>query len=131
MDALKKNRSINFKIYEKELLCEIIKDYSIILSASKDVKTRLKKDNAWVEVKDKFNSDENVTARSIDSLKTCYTNLVQRAKADDAEHSREIRKTGGGPSPPTLSAIATIIKETAPQVFHSISGVPDDDEIGE
>lgn len=123
-----KKRTSNFSAYEKQFICELAKDFPIVLNTSKDAKTKKLKDTAWNQLYEQFKSDQNVQIRTLDSIRVCYMNLVQRAKTDDASHKREVRQTGGGPAPPQVDATTSLIKETAPQLFESIRDIPDDDD---
>lgn len=120
-------RKSNFSKYEKGLLSDIVKNYAIIGSCSKDSKTKKKKENSWIEIHCKFNSDSNVTKRNVEELKCCFKYMTQRAKTQDAIFKRKIRKTGGGGNTITLSHISSNIREMMPQRFDSLN-VPDNDK---
>lgn len=119
-------RKVNFSDYEKTLLLDLAKDKSIISSSAKDAKTKLKKESAWKVVEKDFNKDENVKNRTVTELKTCFLNIIQRAKQSDSKFKQEVRKTGGGAPSSPLSPHSEIIREMLPQVFHPLNCNDDD-----
>jgi hypothetical protein len=96
------------------------------VSKQKDVTTLLKKEKAWLEVSDKYNSAANISKRDVSALKTCLLNLQAKAKKEASARKVECRKTGGGPAPPEMSATTSAVIDLMPQVFHSLE-VDDDD----
>jgi hypothetical protein len=120
----------NFTSFEKNFLVELVKENPLILSKQKDSSTNHQKDKAWLSILTKFNSDENVIKRDLDSLKACLANLQAKAKKEDAAVKSSMKKTGGGPSSSVhLSSTSATLVELMPQVFNSLS-VLDCDEPG-
>ncbi len=69
MAEMKRERTKNFKEFEKQLLVEITKEHEVVLSKQKDAGTTAKKEKAWKAIAEKFNSNESVTRRDVDGLK--------------------------------------------------------------
>ena len=111
---------------EKLLLATLAKKHPVIFSATKDAKTKKLKDLAWGAIEGDFHLDVNVRHRTLDSLKSCMHNLIQKAKKDDAKYRQRLRQTGGGGPPEPLDDVSRSIKEAMPQIFAPLD-VDDDD----
>ena len=74
-------RKPNFTLYEKTLLVELATDYPIVCSPKKDLQTQRKKEIAWRDIHIAFNQQDSVRKREVLELRTCFTNLSQRARS--------------------------------------------------
>ena len=94
-------------------------------------KQKIKKKKHGKKVTNQFNCDEKVTKRESANLRTCYFNLVQRAKDEHAKFKSSLRKTGGGVNKRVLSETTEAIIGATPTTFQSVKGVHDDDSESE
>ena len=76
---------------------ELIGNNTLIYSKKKDSKTNALKDEAWTSVLSFFYSDDKVSKRDKNSLKSLHLNLINKAKIDTAKRNKSILKAGGGP----------------------------------
>nr|XP_034330483.1 uncharacterized protein LOC105330658 [Crassostrea gigas] len=74
-------------------------DFKGVGSKKKSVSRR----EGWDDVCGVLNSQYPTAEREIEEVKKKYFNLKQRAKEKIDSIKRSIRKTGGGPAPPTLT----------------------------
>ncbi|GFO35953.1 upf0439 protein c9orf30-like [Plakobranchus ocellatus] len=65
-----KMRGKNYTAYEKELLLEILKRYTIIEDKGNDNSINNKKQEAWDRVTTEYNSHENIAKRKKANLKS-------------------------------------------------------------
>lgn len=127
-EATEAKRVKNFSDYETNLLAEISKSRTSIISKAKDSKTLKEKDDHWKAITGEFNSDPNVTKRGTEVLKIKFQNMVARAKKEECKRKVELYKTGGGTNTSgDISNTSASIIEMMPGNFASIDGVQDDD----
>ena len=74
-------RKPNFTIYEKRMLVELATTHAIVCSPKKDLDTQRKKEIAWQDIHTRFNENEAVRKREVLELRTCFTNISQRARS--------------------------------------------------
>ncbi|XP_035457834.1 myb/SANT-like DNA-binding domain-containing protein 3 [Spodoptera frugiperda] len=127
----RRKRVANFTADEKILLAQLVKKRPIVESKITDGKSVAKKQVAWEQITQEFNSNANVHKRETITLKRAWDNMkAVTRKARAAERGNLIR-TGGGPQPPPLSpqhgAIISIVEEAAPAVITEIKNTFDID----
>nr|XP_034319454.1 uncharacterized protein LOC117687287 [Crassostrea gigas] len=78
---------------------DLFGDFKGVGSKKKSVSRR----EGWDDVCSVLNSQYPTAKREIEEVKKKYFNLKQRAKEKIDSIKRSIRKTGGGPAPPSLT----------------------------
>lgn len=110
------------------LLNDLVNQNDIINNACHDTETSKKKDKAWREVEEKFNSSPVVSVkRDVDKLKKAWINLKQKAKEFNAKRKQDIRATGGGPSTITGDNVMEKILATVGPTIAPFSNTNDSD----
>lgn len=113
---------------EKSILVGLVNKYKQILEYKKtDVASINKKAETWIELAKQFNSNHGVTSRDPKQLKKCWGNMKQKWKEQRAEEKREVFKTGGGPSPPPMDSVSTLVGAVASHMATRIPNAYDSD----
>jgi hypothetical protein len=127
--ANRAGRTVNFSMYEKELIAELTKKYSAILLKSKDAKVIRQKEEQWQMLVKEYNSDKLVTVmRDAASIRMCLKNLTTRAKKEHAQTKKSLFRTGGGPPCPEPSATTSALVGLLQTTMEPLN-VPDSDQV--
>ena len=90
----------------------------------------IKKNEAWRKIAEEFSSQKPLPRRSADQLKTFWSNSKRLAKKEVAKERRETFKTGGGPSPPSITDVTSKIVSLIPQQTEPLEFDCDSDQQG-
>jgi hypothetical protein len=120
-------RAANFTMFEKELLSELLKKYTAILTKNKDSHSVRQKEEQWKKLVDEFNADSQVTKREPDSIRVCLKNLTSKAKKEHALKKKDMFQTGGGSTSCELSGPSNVLVGLMPETFQPLH-VPDSDD---
>lgn len=98
--SVKRSRSSNYSLEEKNLLMMLVNKYKIIIENKKtDAVTNSEKEKAWGKIAEEFNSVSPGNAyRDQNSLKKMFLNMKTAIRKEVADEKIELFKTGGGPS---------------------------------
>lgn len=101
-ECVKKKRSPNYTIREKEVLLSIVSNFKNIIENKKtDAVSVTEKNRAWFSMTQKFNAmSPNNVFRPTESLKKYYDNLKEDLRKRAGEERKSLYKTGGGPPTP-------------------------------
>jgi len=125
---VKRERSTNFSLYERELLVELVTPRSAFIDAKGNTASIIKrKAKIWAEIKTKFNKDEKCTFRTDKQLQNAWKTLKAKAKQSAGKFKRDSRKTGGWPPPESIDDLTSKVIDVIPGDFQTIDNVNEDD----
>lgn len=76
-------RSANFTHHEKQVLLSLMQEYRhIVEDRHTDGVTVREKNSAWITLTNKYNAENDVSARSVKQLRQCWKNLKSRSRVD-------------------------------------------------
>ena len=76
-------RSANFTHHEKQVLLSLMQEYRhIVEDRHTDGVTVREKNSAWIDLTNKYNAENDVSARSVKQLRQCWKNLKSRSRVD-------------------------------------------------
>ncbi|KAK4880093.1 hypothetical protein RN001_008239 [Aquatica leii] len=117
MEKVKRNRAPNWEQTEKNLFRELMKDeVTVIENKNTDTNTNKAKVNAWSNVLNRFN-ELNSRERSLNELKQQWRVLKGETKKCISTYQHELKKTGGGPKPPSPNQEILEIVDMIPNEF--------------
>ncbi|XP_029660585.1 uncharacterized protein LOC115234001, partial [Formica exsecta] len=111
VQSANKKRLPNFSNLEKIKLIELIEQEKNIIENKKTDNVSTKdKENCWINITKKFNSDCISGHRDMSCLKNCWDNLKKKTRKHYAEIRSELFKTGGGKMNIIEDPIAEMVK---------------------
>ncbi|XP_033119575.1 uncharacterized protein LOC117118947 [Anneissia japonica] len=116
-------RKANFSPLERSLLIHLANQYPIVVSSCKDMKTQKSKDEAWKCIETLFNTEEDVCNRTSQELRTCFQNLTQKARKQDALEWQElqmIKMEASSASPSSTPSVTDTMRAFIPHMFESV-----------
>ncbi|XP_071958588.1 uncharacterized protein [Antedon mediterranea] len=116
-------RKANFSPLERSLLIHLANQHPIVVSSCKDMKTQKSKDEAWQNIENLFNNEEDVCIRTAQELRTCFQNLTQKARKQDALDWQElqmIKMEASSASPSSTPSVTDTMRAFIPHIFESV-----------
>ncbi|CAD0245923.1 unnamed protein product [Spodoptera exigua] len=128
MDKVKRDRSANFSLHEREILVSLVQKYHAVLeNKQSDASTWKMKEAAWESIQNEFNARSGGIFRSTKTLKVKYEGLKRTVRKKSAACRSELYRTGGGKNtaPPLdnveeqIKAMITLSADGLESIFDS------------
>ncbi|XP_072941335.1 uncharacterized protein [Epargyreus clarus] len=133
MDKVKRDRSANFSLPERDILVSLVQKYQTVLENKKsDASTWKMKEAAWESIQNEFNARSGGTFRSTKTLKVKYEGLKRTVRKKSAAIRSELYRTGGGSNKaPSLDNVEEQIKSMITLSTDGMKSVYDCDVISQ
>ncbi|XP_072945312.1 uncharacterized protein [Epargyreus clarus] len=133
MDKVKRDRSANFSLPERDILVSLVQKYQTVLENKKsDASTWKMKEAAWESIQNEFNARSGGTFRSTKTLKVKYEGLKRTVRKKSAAIRLELYRTGGGSNKaPSLDNVEEQIKSMITLSTDGMKSVYDCDVISQ
>lgn len=128
MDKVKRDRSANFSLHERDILVSLVQKYHAVLeNKQSDASTWKMKETAWESIQNEFNARSGGIFRSTKTLKVKYEGLKRTVRKKSAACRSELYRTGGGKNtaPPLdnveeqIKAMITLSADGLESIFDS------------
>ncbi|XP_045541032.1 myb/SANT-like DNA-binding domain-containing protein 3 [Papilio machaon] len=124
----KRKKQKPYSEYERQTLMQLVQQkIDIVENRRTDVITQKKKNDAWEDIRNKFNNSDNVSHKaSVAQLKKMWQNLKSRAREAKAALAQK-KLTDCGPAHPDIEVEETQVLSIIPTVIPSINVKIDSD----
>lgn len=131
MDKVKRDRSANFSLYERDILVSLVQKYQTVLeNKQSDASTWKMKEAAWKNIENDFNARSGGIFRSLKTLKVKYEGLKRTVRKKAAAIRSELYRTGGGKNTaPLLDNVEEQIKTMITLSTDGMESIYDSDKL--
>lgn len=131
MEKVKRDRSANFSLHERDILVSLIQKHkSVLENKQSDASTWKMKEAAWEDIQKEFNALSGGTFRTTKTLKVKYEGLKRLVRKKSAAIRSELYRTGGGRNTaPPLDNVEEQIKSLISLSTDGMQSIYDSDVI--
>ncbi|KAF9808189.1 hypothetical protein SFRURICE_017341 [Spodoptera frugiperda] len=131
MEKVKRGRSANFSLHERDILVSPIQKHkSVLENKQSDASTWKMKEAAWEDIQKEFNALSGGTFRTTKTLKVKYEGLKRLVRKKSAAIRSELYRTGGGRNTaPPLDNVEEQIKSLISLSTDGMQSIYDSDVI--